>query len=153
MLLILVGIINRVNSHTVHSFKEISLTMEQTQEECPQLIITDKEQFIAAELMKMSDVQAALHDEPAAVILDKSLAEELCNKTIPDFKVSELSVIGRNVSLDGHYANNRCILTFNGNDFIRKTMSYDSKVIYENLNNKEIKKYKQYLNIIESIFG
>jgi len=152
MLLIIVGIINRVNSHTVYSFKKTSLTLEQAQEECPHLIITDNEQLIAGELMKMPDVQAALTDE-ADVILDKSLAEELCNKRIPDFKVYDFSVLGRNVILDGHYENNRCILTFNGKNYIRKTISYEeSKIIYENHNNEEIKKNTKYLNIIKSIF-
>jgi len=50
--------------------------------------------------------------------------------------------------------NKRCILTINGNDFIRKTISHEeSKIIYKNLNNEEIKKNTKYLNIIKSIFG
>lgn len=153
MLLIIIGFISRVNSHTVYSYKETSLTMEQIQEECPQLIITDYEQLIGGELMRIPEVQEAMNDETACVVLDKSLAEEFCNKTIPDFKVSDLSVLGRYVFLDGHYANNRCILEFIGNDFVRKTISYETKIIYENDNNKEIKKHEQYLNIMKSIFG
>ncbi|WP_313132951.1 hypothetical protein [Anaerocolumna sp.] len=153
MLLIIVGIINRVNSHTVYSFKKTSLTLEQAQEECPHLLITDNEQLIAEEIMEVPDVQAALSEE-IDVILDKSLIEELCNKWISDFKVYDFSVLGRNIVLDGHYANNRCILTFNGNGFIRKTISFEeSKKLYENLNNEEIKKNTKYLNIIKSIFG
>ena len=153
MLLIVVGIINRINSHTVYSLKETSLTLEQAQEECPYLIITDSERLITEELMEMPDVQVALSDE-TDVILDKSLAQKLCNKRIPEFTVYDFSVLGRNVVLDGHYANNRSILTFNGNDFIRKTISYEkSKIFYENQNNEEIKKNTQYLNVIQSIFG
>ncbi len=153
MLLIVVGIINRINSHTVYSLKETSLTLEQAQEECPYLIITDSERLITEELMEMPDVQVALSEE-TDVILDKSLAQKLCNKRIPEFTVYDFSVLGRNVVLDGHYANNRSILTFNGNDFIRKTISYEkSKIFYENQNNEEIKKNTQYLNVIQSIFG
>lgn len=153
MLLIIVGIVNRINSHTVYSLKKTSLTMEQAQEECPYLIITDNEQLMAEELMKMPDVQAALSGE-TDVILDKSLAQKLCNKRIPEFKVYDFSVLGLNVVLDGHYANNRCILTFYENNFIRKTISYEkSKIYYENQNNEEFKKKTQYLNIIKSIFG
>ncbi len=153
MLLIVVGIINRINSHTVYSLKETSLTLEQAQEECPYLIITDSERLITEELMEMPDVQVALSEE-TDVILDKSLAQKLCNKRIPEFTVYDFSVLGRNVVLDGHYANNRCILTFSGNDFIRKTISYEkSKIFYENQNNEEIKKNTQYLNVIQSIFG
>lgn len=153
MLLIRAGIINRINSHTVYSFKKTSLTLEQVQEECPHLIITDNEQLIAEELMEMPDVQAALSGE-TDVILDKSLAQELCNKKIPDFKVYEFSVLGCYVVLDGHYANNRYNLIFYENNFIRKTISYEnSKIYYENQNNEEFKKRTQYLNIIKSIFG
>lgn len=149
MLLIIAGIINRINSHMVYSFKKTSLTLEQAQEECPHLIITDNEQLIAEELMEMPDVQAALSGE-TDVILDKSLAQELCNKRIPDFKAYEFSVLGLYVVLDGHYANNRCILTFYENNFIRKTISYEnSKIYYENQNNEEFKKRTQYLIIIK----
>ena len=60
MLLIVVGIINRINSHTVYSLKETSLTLEQAQEECPYLIIIDSERLIAEDLMEMPDVQVDL---------------------------------------------------------------------------------------------
>ena len=105
MLLIIVGIINRVKSHTVYSFNKTSLTLEQAQEECPNLIFTDNEQLIAEELMNMPEVQTAL-SAGTDVVLDKSLALKLCNRRIPDFKVYDFFVLGINVVFDGDFSNN-----------------------------------------------